>query len=657
MGWNLALPKARWVDAYTPDLASIIDDVLEQPYVAIDTETTGLNRTVDVPLYFSMAWGQNRLCLPIAVAHLFSESFKDSTKLWIFANAKFDMHMFANIGITFAGDVADVAVMHALLKEESPHDLKGMSAQELGWTWQGFTEVFPGHKESDTGTVLQETERTNRDKLVEYAANDAWATLQLFEHLRDLLMQAETYSGYPDRYQTMWDIFFLDEVPTTKVLWGMERKGIFCDPEYLKSLEVPIAAEIKQVERDLVRERGKPFNPNSPDQLRTWLIEERGLKPFKSTKGGKTGNKKPSTDSDFLQFYADQGDAACKLLMRNRDLAKVQGTYVLGLQQRLDPQGRVHTKFNQDTARTGRLSSSDPNLQNIKRPDEDEFKLRKAFRAPAGKKLIVGDYEQLEMRLLAAASQEADMIQIFLDGKDIHMGNAALVFGPLYQQAYNWAMTYDDIVEAKNLEKKIKTGKLPPESMTRNAELALLARQRAKAIGFGLNYGMKEKKLAGSLGCSVEEAKELIQAYLARYPAVSAFYASQIEETRLTGFSHTFIGRRRFHPEILSDIAFQAWGAERQCVNNVIQGTAADVVRHAMLRCYEAKLSERYGAELILQVHDELIFEAPEDTAEAAKEEIRHLMEHSLPLINGKDPFLVPLAVSIATGDNWMECH
>jgi DNA polymerase-1 len=238
---------------------------------------------------------------------------------------------------------------------------------------------------------------------------------------------------------------------------------------------------LKEVERALWNAAQMPLNPNSPTQLRKFFFEKMALRPKRLTKGGKSGNKQPAVDYDYLIELAEEGcgnpvaEEVAKTILRYRDLSKLLGTYVEGLGEAQDQYGRVHTKFNQDVARTGRLSSSNPNVQNIPRPDNDKFRIRKAFIAEGGNQLIVADYEQLEMRLLAWAAGEQDMIDIFLRGWDIHMGNASLVFGK----------PYEDIDRAKKVEKKVKAGELPPEEMTAYLTECLDDRQAAKAIGFG----------------------------------------------------------------------------------------------------------------------------------------------------------------------------
>ena len=678
MGWNIQLPDAEW---YTPEderMDGLVREVLDQDTVAIDTETTGLKVWRDNVLFWSIAFGPHRrICMPMHTLPYFSGSFNDETKRWVFANAKFDMHMLANSGINIAGDCVDTAVMHALLHEEESHALKDMAKQILGWRWSDFFDTFKPLMVADLtksmkklrgGAMSQPTRRETIQemlmrcysedlaKLVDYASNDAYGTLRLYEKLKEDLERTVIYSLYPDWLPNMAHLFFKTEVPFTKVLYGCERNGVYVDRPYLQNLRGPMWDEHENLRREMVTLSGDVnFNPNSVDQLRDYF-EHEGLRPLMFTKGGKSGIKLPSIDKGFLEHYEHESRmAAC--VLRDRKLTKLIGTYIDGADDHLDQFSRIHTRFNQDVARTGRLSSSDPNLQNIPTPEKDKFQLRGAFQATpgAGTELIVGDYEQLEMRLLACATvtdknpQGArEMIQIFLDGKDIHMGNAAMVYGPLIKKEFGWDLTYDFLKESKKIDGKVKSGELPKEARTDRHMIALEKRTHIKSVGFGLNYGMKENKLARQLGITKQEALAIIEAYLGTYPAVGDFYATAIEETQLTGFSFTLLGRRRFHPAIRSSNALDRWSEERKAVNCQIQGTAADAVRLAMIKCSKARLDLKYGCKMLLQIHDELMFECPKETSQQAKAEITAIMEHPFPT-----DLIVPLTISIGTGNAW----
>jgi DNA polymerase-1 len=683
MAWNIELPSAHWFDLGSEGLDGLIREVMDQPVVAIDTETTGLSIHADEPLFWSLSWDETRVCMPVSTMPLFRRAFADTNKAWVLANAKFDMHMLANNraeSMELAGHVYDISVMHALLYEEDSHALKDMAKQVLGWRWSDFFDTFkpqmvvdsskhnrvvsrPGkpdeiiipQRRESVGEMLHRAHQTNLPLLVEYASNDAYGTMKLFEALKKKLEATNVYSLYPQWLATMSDVFFKTEAPFTRVLWECERNGVYVNRAYMESLRGPMGAEVNDLNREMVFLSGNPlFNSNSRQHLCDYFITKKGLRPLTSTKGGATGIKQPSIDKGFLEHYEHEEPMAA-LMLRHRKLSKLIGTYIDGANKHYDSRGRIHTRFNQDVARTGRLSSSDPNLQNIPQPDKDKFKLRGGFQAEDGNMLIVGDYEQLEMRLLACATVTdknpegaRDMIQLFLDGKDIHIGNAAMVFGPLYKKQYDFDLTYEFIKEAKKIDGQVKDGKLSKEAKTRLHELALEARNRIKSVAFGMNYGLKENKLARQLGITKDEALAIMSAYLETYPAVQQFYDDAIGETRETGYSFTLLGRRRFHPAINSHNNMDRWSEERKAVNNQIQGTAADAVRLAMLACHSAKLDYLYGCKMLMQVHDELMFECPEETAQEARAHIKHIMEHPFPT-----ELAVPLDVSIGIGKSW----
>ena len=655
VAWNVSLPPAEWLSLGDRRLEAIINEVIDLDECALDTETTGLNIIADYPLYWSLSWGERRIAMPASTMPLFREAFADRTRRWIFAGAKFDRHMLANVGIDLAGEMIDIPVMHSLLYEEDSHALKYMEKQLLRWSTLEFKELFHPKPGETIGERLQRAEREGElDKLTEYACNDAYGTNKCKLELQKRLESEPTFSLYPHDYPDLWNLFYKVEMPFTKVLWKCERRGVKVNCEYLKTLQGPIEEELGKIERKVTHLAGRLINLKSNPQLRDYFYGKLKVKPRNYTKGGKKGVREPSMDAKMLEWIADHEEGEAKevaaLMMRYRDLDKTNSTYIVGMRSRVDQFSRVHTKFNQDVARTGRLSSSNPNLQNVKTVEEDEWKVRGGFVAEEGEDLIVGDYEQLEMRLLACASLEPSMIETFKSGKDIHMGNAEFIFGPIYEKQHGWRMTYDDLVSAKKIEKKVKAGELGQDAITPHVQLALVARLRVKTIGFGLNYGMKENKLARSLDCTKDEAKALIKLYLDRLPAVNAFYEEAIERAHITGYSFTLLGRRRFHAEILSHNKLERWGAERQAVNNEIQGTAADAVKLAMIACDREKLDERFGAHMQLQVHDELMFGCPKSSSKEAMAVIKEIMEHPFPT-----DLAVPLNVSIGRGPSWIE--
>jgi DNA polymerase-1 len=655
------LPEPEWLTSKdTEALQQLAGEVRAAEYVAIDTETTGLRIAKDQPIYWSLGLDHRRVAMPINTITYFMESINDTHKKWVMANAKFDMHMLANYGTPIQGIPIDVAVMHALIFDSDNHGLKDMSKSILKLSWGDFTGTFEpkeiydpsivvtrkgktvghmaddglthyagGYRKETIGEMLRRYEKEDVHALMQYASFDAYATLHLFYALDAILNNWHTYSLYPHEYKTMNDIYTKTEVPFTRVLWKCERNGVRIDKDYLRSKELPIEERLKEITKEAVHITKRiGFNIFGRRDMEWYCFQLRKLKPLGYTGGGRSGVKAPKMDGDFFEYYAVEDDI-CRLRLEAKKLQQTKSTFIKGILEGLDYNDRIHTRYNQNAARTGRLSSSDPNLQNIPNPENDVFALRKAFIARKGYKLICADYNALEMRLLAAAAMEKDMINIFLEGKDIHIGNAANMF----------ELPYDDIVVAKATAKE----KLTP----RQKEL-LKARSRVKAISFGLNYGMKARLLALMMECSIDEAMQIMERYLARYPAVSKYYQQAIDETRDGNTAYTIIGRQRYLPSINSFANFRRWQAERQSTNLPIQGGAADVVRLAMNLLDTADIEGRFGARMLMQVHDELIFECPEDTCEAALAEITGWMEHPL---HGE--LAVPLTIAAHIVDNW----
>lgn len=677
--WNVDLPDAQWIDMENAAALNRVIGELQHIYlIAIDTETTGLDKMRDLPLFWSLAWKDfngtpQRVCMPAETLLSFNHLFQDPERQWIFANAKYDCAILGNVGIHVAGDMIDVIVMHSLLYEDMPHDLKSMAEHVLGYRWEDFKDTFSfakngkltrystpeqvkaGGKFQTVQDAILWCRQHDLQRLVEYATNDAWGTYQVYEELFKRMRNAPTRSCMSPNepewvrkgFETIADLYFNSELPFTRVLFEMEREGVMVDEGYLLSLDKPMLAEMAEIAREVTHESSKHgapiINLNSDKQLRHYLFDVRKYPILKWTKGGKKGIRMPCVDDATLTRLMDMYDDPVLNLMRaHGDVDKLHGTYVVGMINRRGDDGRIHTDFNQHVAVTGRLSSSNPNLQNIKRPDEDKeadkYNIRRAFVAPPGYKLIVADYEQLEMRLLAIMSGEQDMIDIFLRGHDIHMGNASLVFD----------LPYDDIKRAKKM--KEEEWAVLSKDEADYFHYCLKCRQDAKTIGFGLNYGMQKWTLAKRLGCTPDEAQEKIDAYMRRYPAVAHYFAKSLRDPAETGYSFTLLGRRRYLPDILAANKEERSRAERQASNVPIQGTAADVVKTAMIRCHKADLRKRFDCRMLLQVHDELVFQCPEETAEEAAAVIRDCMEHAFPT-----DFQVPLGISLGIANNWSE--
>ncbi len=648
MAWNIDVPTADYYDlSHQPGLTAaplehLVREIEDNKEVAIDTETTGLVKWKDIPLYWSLAWGERRCTVHARALPAFRKIFSDPNRSWVFANAKYDTHILANVGIQLAGELVDTQVMHALLYEDSSHKLKDMAKDILGWRWSDFQDTFGKiNAKQSAEDVIRKAERENFPLLVEYAANDAWGTINVKHALKKQLEATYTDSLFVDKppyIQTLWDLFHKTEVPYTKVLWTCERNGILIDEEYLNKIAPDAQKEISDIEREIVHlTNNMVMNPNSNQQLLAYF-QSVGAPLTKQTKGGKSGVRQLSMDSEVLSYLSGQYPVAAKTL-RLRELSKLNGTYIVGIRELLDPHGRLHTNFNQDVARTGRLSSSDPNCQNIPTPDNDKWKLRGAFIAPKDHELIVADYAQLEMRLLAVGSGEPGMIEVIKRGWDIHMGNAAMIYG----------LPYEEIEQAKKTEKLVKQGKLPESEMTERVHYLLRCRAEIKNIGFGLVYGMGDSKLARDLGITKAEATAKSQNFMQKYPAVASFKSEMLDDARRFGAIFTIMGRRRSVPGINSYRNDDRSKAERIAVNTPIQGSAADVVRMAQINCFRASLEYRYGCRMLLQVHDELIFECPKETVVEAKAEIKEYMEHPFCI-----DLSVPLGVDIGSGKSWM---
>lgn len=658
-GWNIDVPQTDYYgfdprtgkDAHNADQLQTLINELSDNYhhqvIAIDTETTGLETTPvwredlgyfqpSMCRYFSLAWGNKRATLHVNMLPFFKPFFDDPYKWWVMCNAKYDMHILANSGYLLRGKVIDTCVMHSLLYEDKPHGLKFMCKQLAGWSWGDFQDQFGKIPKvpDGAGLILDRAEKEDFERLKEYASNDALGTMMVFNKLKEQLQSANTFSLFRDGplgIETLWDLFNKVEIPYTKCLWRMERHGIMVNRQRLESARPQAEEYILKLEKRLVKLRGGTININSTQQLKTWLCDERDLKPLRLTKGGKTGKRNPSLDANFLKHYSDEGDEACGLILEHRSYGKLLNTYILGLHELLDSENRIHTKFNQDVARTGRLSSSEPNLQNIPRPENDHWDLRSAFIPRDGHTMLCFDYGQLEMRLLAEAAQDEDMTNMINSGRDIHMGNAELVFG----------LGYDDIVAAKyKKENKLEMSAHDTECMA--------ARAAVKAIGFGILYGMGPAKLAASLGVTQREAEAKIEQFLNAYPAVKRFTDEAVAETLRTGYAFTMLGRRRNIPQIASRNRADRSRAERLAVNTQIQGSAADVVKMAQVMYDKLEFENLYGCKMLLQVHDELVFECPVEVSEFMCKEIKDIMHWPFP-----KELRVFLDVDGGPGDSW----
>jgi DNA polymerase-1 len=397
------------------------------------------------------------------------------------------------------------------------------------------------------------------------------------------------------------------ELPLVGVLARMERAGIGVDREYLGELGDSLRDRLATLEKDVHAEAGEPFNINSALQLREVLFERLGLPILKKTPKGA-----PSTDAVVLTKLAEEHPVV-EHLLRYRELEKLRSTYVDGLLPLVSADGRIHAHFNQMGAATGRLSSDHPNLQNIPVRSPEGMTIRRAFVADPGHHFVVADYSQIELRILAHLSEDTGLIDAFAADEDIHTATAARVFG-------------------------IDPTEVTPEQ-----------RRRAKVINFGLLYGMESYGLAQRLEISTEEAQDQMDAYFAQYSDVQAFMKGIVAEARESGYTTTILGRRRYLPELASGNFRQRQTGERMALNAPIQGSAADVIKKAMVQLDADLQMSANGTRMLLQIHDELVLEVPDDQMEEAQEHIRTVME-------GVVPLRVPLRVDVATGRDLAEC-
>lgn len=597
-------------------LSAFIDEVLSsaEKTVAFDCETDSLDTfkarmvgfslchtagsAVYIPLFTNSLFGaENFISKKDAFAQL-SRLFDNPCVTVIFHNGKFDYKVLRTSGIAFAAGkirctVVDTMIAAWILNPDrigkKPYSLELLAEKMLHLKGTEFSDIVP--KEATFADV-------DMDKAVPYAAEDADFTFQLWKPLREKL-EAEN----------LYELFSQTEMRLLPVLAEMEMTGIHLDAEILYAYNAELTAGIEATENEIYKEAGHPFNIASPLQLQAVLFEERHLPYGKKTKRGY------STDTSVLEELAHI-DPFPKMILEYRELAKLQSTYVETLPALCDANGRIHTDFVQTGTATGRLSCREPNLQNIPVRNDAGRRIRSAFTAPAGNVLISADYSQIELVILAHLSGDENMCRAFTDGIDVHKATAARIFG------------------------------VPPENVTPDM------RRTAKVINFGVIYGMSAFRLAGDLGTSRTQASQFIKDYFSMYGSIQSFITETIHKAEQTGYVETIFGRKRPIAGINSKNRMEKAAAERVAVNTPVQGSAADIVKKAMLDVNEALSETDTGAKLLLQVHDELILECPDDKATIEKTIaiIKNKMENAVTL-------RVPLRVSIEYGRNWGEFH
>ncbi len=508
-------------------------------------------------------------------------------------NLKYDQHVLKNHNIDLRGIAHDTMLQSYVFESHKTHGMDALSERHLGITPISFESVAgKGAKQVGFNQVTVEI-------AAEYAAEDADITLQLHDAMYPQIAQ-DAKLDY---------IYSQIEMPSSACLFTIERNGVLIDSAMLNSQSNEIGLKLVALENQAYELAGQPFNLGSPKQLQEILFGKLGIKPTKKTPSGA-----PSTDEDVLQELALDHPLP-KVLLEYRGLAKLKSTYTDKLPRMINPAtGRVHTSYNQAVAITGRLASSDPNLQNIPVKSAEGRRIREAFIAPAGSHIVSADYSQIELRIMAHLSQDAGMLQAFANNEDIHRATAAEVFG----------------VERENVDNE--------------------QRRYAKVINFGLIYGMSAFGLAQNLNIERSAAASYIERYFARYPGVKAYMQNTRELAKVQGYVETYFGRRLWVPEINSPNGMKRAGAERAAINAPMQGTAADLIKLAMIAVDKWLKESALKTKLIMQVHDELVLEVPDSELELVKMTLPVLMQNVAKLS-------VTLLAEVGVGSNWESAH
>jgi DNA polymerase I len=597
--------------ANTPELVMRLGQELRDTSTfSFDTETTGLDRIQDLPIGISVstkighAW-----YIPLIQKHLtgwltpefvkeqLAAPFADATKTKIAHNLKFDLQMLRNAGIKIRGPFGDTMLASYVLNPiAKSHSLDHCALQSLQFA-KISTKTLMGPKYE---TPMSEVPL---DELGAYACEDADVVFQLNERYVELLKSAN-----------LLDVYANIDMPLVPILARMEQTGVHVDAASLAEISIKLDRRAKELEKSIHLEAGEEFNINSPKQLQVILFEKLaihvklGLTRLKKTKTGF------STDVSVLE--AMSAHPLPRGILEYRTVTKLKNTYVDALPQLIHPKtGRIHSSFHQTGTSTGRLSSSDPNLQNIPIRKEEGREIRKAFNASAPDRMIISaDYSQIELRILAHITDDEGLKSAFASGQDIHTATASRIFG------------------------------VPLENVTSDL------RSNAKAINFGIIYGMGPQRLARDTGVSISEAKTFIEKYFAGFPGIRTYIEGAKAKARETGYSLTMSGRRRPIPEIASRDRGEMVNGENMAVNSPIQGSAADLVKLAMIETQKRLDATVLDCVMLMQVHDELVFECHESAKDAVMILIKDSMEHAMTLS-------VPLKVEIGAGKNWLEAH
>ena len=583
----------------------LIKDMLKQPSVCFDTETTGVNTLTAELVGMSFSWETGKaFYIPFPenrdeaqeLINKFIPFFEDENIEKIGQNLKYDLQVLSNYGITVKGKIFDTMIAHYLINPDMRHGMDILAETYLQYSPKPIEELI-GKK----GKNQKSMRDVELELIKEYASEDADITLQLKELFAPQLEATGTRK-----------LFDEIEIPLMPVLADMEHEGIRLDCDYLKQLSTVLSNDAKTLEQRIYETAGETFNLASPKQLGDILFDKLKIGGAKQKKT-KTGQY--ATGEEVLSYLAKDNPIVQDILDW-RQLVKLQNTYVDALPLQVqETTGRVHTDYMQTVAATGRLSSNNPNLQNIPIRTERGRQIRKAFIArDENHTLVSADYSQIELRIIAALSGDPEMVKSFQNGEDIHASTAAKVFN------------------------------VPLNEVTREQ------RSHAKTVNFGIIYGVSAFGLSNQTSLSRSESKELIDTYYKTYPTLKKYINDQIEWAREHGYVQTISGRRRYLKDINSQNAVVRGAAERNAVNAPIQGSAADIIKIAMINIHKKLTDENWKSKMLLQVHDELVFDVHNSELDKIKPMIKHEMENAFKMA-------VPLDVEIGEGHNWLEAH
>jgi DNA polymerase-1 len=589
-------------------LQAWLERIEAAPLTAIDTETDSLDgvraqivgislavrpyEAAYIPLRHSYAGVPDQLPFDEVLARL-KPWLEDETRPKLGQNIKYDLHVFANAGITVRGYVHDTLLQSYVLEAHKPHSLESLAARHLGRSGLSYEDVC------GKGANQIPFAQVELSRAAEYSCEDSEMTLQVHQALWPMLQQQ---SGPLHVYEHI-------EMPSVAVLGRIERNGVLIDAAVLARQSQELAERMMALEREAYELAGQPFNLGSPKQIGEILFGKLGL-PVKK----KTASGTPSTDEEVLDELAADYPLPAKLL-EHRSLAKLKGTYTDKLPLMVNPAtGRVHTNYAQAVAVTGRLASNDPNLQNIPIRTPEGRRVREAFIAPPGHAIVSADYSQIELRIMAHISEDPGLLKAFAEGMDVHRATASEVFGTA------------------------------PEQVTSEQ------RRYAKTINFGLIYGMGAFGLAASLGIERSAASAYIERYFQRFAGVKRYMDETRASAKAKGYVETLYGRRIYLPEINGGSGPRRSAAERQAINAPMQGTAADLIKLAMIAVQQMLEREARSTKMIMQVHDELVFEVPDAEIAWAREAVPRVMASVAAL-------KVPLLAEVGVGPNWDQAH